>query len=214
MNFRSGLLALALTLAPCAAAGAQTDLAQTERSTSGATERTIPQVRQQPNQAPTGLVDPAALTTQIRAQGQGLPHDAARFARLMALVREPAQSLALAAQYANLGGGAGMGMGTDIGTQPQRPQRPPGMGPMTTPVEPSLTALPTIRAVSVSRVIGNDPVALQGFIQALGQNDRQVLMLQDRMSASLLLGDTISPSSVVAIDRIATTGELEVYTIP
>lgn len=217
MTLRSGLLALTLTLTPCAAAAAAPQTA------AGTTELTVPTRAEAPASRPAvGLVDPAALTIQIRTLAQGKPHDARRFARLLMLVREPQLSLAFVSRYANLGGGAGMGLGTDVGpgVLPQRQQsRPPGMGPQ--PMEEPRAALtrplmatPSVRAFSAATVIGDNPGALQAFVQTLGTNDRQVLLLQDQLSASLLLGDVLTPANVVAVDQDPATGELEIYTIP
>ena len=215
MTIRSALLALAIVLAPAASA-------QAAATTPDQADRPVPRnelAPVRPGGPSVGLVDPAALDAQLRARARGMPHDARRFLRLMALVRDPGLSLAVVSQYANLGGGAGMGLGTDVAAPPpqRRVSRPPGMGPQ--PMEaPQVTtarpAPPMVRAISVATVVGDDPGAIDAFVQALGASDRQVLLLQDQLGASLLLGDYLTPGNVVAVDRVASSGELEVYTIP
>jgi hypothetical protein len=221
MLFRSALLAAALTLASQAAAVAGTPGMPEKTSQEG--QPTQEQSRQNMTTpaAPggVGLADPKMLGDKIRKQGAGQRHDAAKFQRLIALVREPQMSTAMVEQWASTGGGgAGMGvMPDDPAAVPPKPRMWDGKAPV--------ASVPVVKFTSVSAIIGEDATALTTFVDAATANQERLKTLQGALKTNTTFisalngGQVMAPmgaemgvENIVAVE--ARPEGLEVYTIP
>lgn len=206
MKLRSSILAIAITLttagAAAAAAAPQGALAE----------------------PPMGAIaaEPTVLTAQIRAAAKGKRQDAKRYQRLMALVRAPQAGVATIQRWASVGGGAGMAppeAGSDEMPMPNPPAATDGTTTTTSsgggPMAQGLLA--PSRVVGVASIIGDDPRAIQAFVQALRANQAGIADLQASLLGPVALGfapGTLEVGSVVAVEAQSGSGELTIYTVP